>query len=184
VHSSSDTKTSRTELAVVIGIAAVALFGSLMVILSLGYSMTMAPKEAPQSPARLNYEQALAKRTRELPEVLTFLHTYPNVMVEDNGNSGTTAHYAFTSVKPYPYLEDRISLGLDLAVRISKIPDRQDIRDGKERRFGEHYYSVTLFCSPASLDDPQRSWFPDRLWQKSNDLCESEKRAMNSTLIQ
>jgi hypothetical protein len=178
------TATSRVKILIVIGIAAVGLIASLMVIGAVATSYLNPGKEWPRSPQQQNDEQILAKRVRELPEVQTFFSIYPNVTVDDNGNSGSSAEYFFSSYRPNPYLEDGIVLGLILRVDIDKVPDQKDIQAGFEKQYGDYYYSTALFCGPYSPEDSQRSWFPQRLWDKSRALCPDEKAAMNSTIIQ
>ena len=123
----------------------------------------------------------MARRIKELPEVQTFLQKYPHATIENNANSGISAHYSFGYAIPYPHLEKGIGLGISLSAYITKTPDEKRIQAGELKQFGEYYYSVALYCGPARLDDPERGWFPDRLRQKSAEPCENEIRAINVT---
>jgi hypothetical protein len=162
----------------------VGLIASLMAIGAVATSYLNPRKEWPKSPQQQNDEQVLAKRVNELPEVKTFFSIYPSVTIGNDGNSGTSADHFFDSYKPTLYFEDGIVLGVGLKIDISKIPDQKDFEAGFEKQYGEYYYSAALFCGPFNPEDPQRSWFPQRLWDKSRALCPDEKAAMNSTIIQ
>jgi len=182
VSTSIDKKPGLVKIAIVIGIAAAGLFASLIVVVSVGMAKIMPGVPTPKSPMLINEEQSLFRRVYELPEVKQFLRIYPNATI--GGQSyGSSGDYEFEYVKPYPFLEDRIAQGVSLLVSINKMPDPDDIQAGLQKQYREYYYYVKLRCGPADLDDPERGRFPDRLRLKSDELCESEINAMNSTQI-
>jgi len=169
---SNHNKTSRTKITIVIGIAAIALFGTLLAIFSIGMT-----KPTSTSAIQANEEQILLTKAKELPEVKSFLHAHPNATIENISDNGG---YSFSYEKPYP--DQDFAQYAALFVVMNKLPDKEDIRAGEQKQYGEYYYYLEFRCGPAGLDDPNRASFSDQIWRQSDQLCESDKKAMNSTL--
>lgn len=171
--STNDNKNSRAKIAIVIGIAAIALFGTLLAIFSVGMS-----KPTATSAVQINEEQILLTKVKGLPEVKSFLHVHPNATMEKIESNGG---FSFSYEKPYPD-QDFVQYAA-LSIVMNKLQDKEDIRAGEQKQYGEYYYSLDFRCGPAGLDDPNRVNFSNRIWRQSDQLCESDKKVMNSTLI-
>jgi hypothetical protein len=172
VSSTTDKKASQVKAAAVIVIAVTGLFAALFAVFSVGMSTTTA-----KSPMQINEEQILLKRTRELPEVKSFLNMYPNATVEYRSSGG----YSFIYERVYP--NEGFAQYVALYVVMNRLPDPEDIQTGEQKQHGEYYYYLEFRCGPAGIDDPDRVSFSDRIWQLSDNLCESDRNAMNITVV-
>lgn len=161
-------KSSSIKIVIVTGVAAVALLGALLTLFSIE-----ASRETTRSPMQINYEEIQLKRTKELPEVISFLHIYPNAL-ESNSSGPASGPFVLMSKATYP---DRgFTQVVTLTVYVRTIPlntGSQYERQGINQPYHDYYYTTELRCHPTV--DGTEIGLNGTIWSMSDELCEQDK---------
>ncbi|GEM_PF-2639452 len=179
-------ETSSVRIVTVLGTAAIALFASLLAALWAG-SLEKAPAITPAQPSPLekSHQAFIAKKTKELPEVQTFLRLHPDATEREYYNTGSAAQYSFNSTIPSVRIANGFIQWIELIIYVDSIPAPQGMTQYQhQRQIGDFYFGPVFACGPYSVAHPDESWFPAWMWEKSKYLCPSEMTELNSTYVQ
>jgi hypothetical protein len=120
VSSKTSTEPSRLRIITVLGATAIVLFASLIATELIGNStQPLTGVTAKPTSIQKSYEAFIDSRTKQLPEVQTFLHLYPNATMKNYYLNEYGAQYDLSSTVPSIHLDDNYFIeAVDLTVYV------------------------------------------------------------------